>query len=161
MSKVRRFGSSVLRGAAATVAVCAVTGTAAAQLPALPGGCERAPAFDAGAFGDPTKVDNPMFPLAPGTRFSLTGQSNMNGQPLPHRVTFTVTDLTKVINGVRSVVVWDVDLSDGEVSEAELSFFAQDSAGNVWNLGEYPEEYDDAGAFAGAPNVWISGLDQA
>ena len=39
--------------------------------------------------------------------------------------------------------MWDVDEQDGELAEAELAFFAQDDAGNVWNLGEYPEEYED------------------
>jgi hypothetical protein len=30
----------------------------------------------------------------------------------------------------------------------------------VWNIGEYPEEYED-GALAGAPSTWIAGLDGA
>jgi hypothetical protein len=75
-------------------------------------------------------------------------------------VTFTVTDLIKVIDGVPSRVMWDVDENEGEVVEAELSFFAQDNDGNVWNLGEYPEEYED-GFFLGAPNTWITGLADA
>ncbi len=164
MSKLRATGSGVLRAAAAMLSACAaVAGMAAgpsaavAALPKLPGGCQRVPAFDASKFSNPTRIDNTFFPLTPGTRFSLTGQSNVGNVPLPHRVTFTVTDLTKFIDGVRTVVVWDVDLSDGEVAEAELSFFAQDDAGNVWNIGEYPEEYE-GGVFLGAPNVWISGL---
>jgi hypothetical protein len=75
-------------------------------------------------------------------------------------VTFTVTDLVKVIDGVPSLVMWDVDENEGEIVEAELAFFAQDDAGNVWNLGEYPEEYED-GFFLGAPNTWIAGLADA
>ncbi len=55
---------------------------------------------------------------------------------------FTVTDLTKVVNGVRAVVVWDRDYASGELQETELAFFAQDNDGNVWHLGEYPEEYE-------------------
>jgi hypothetical protein len=73
---------------------------------------------------------------------------------------FTVTDLTKVVDGVTTRVVYDLDLDNGEVAEAELAFFAQSDAGNVWNLGEYPEEYDN-GSFAGAPSVWIAGLEGA
>ena len=75
---------------------------------------------------------------------------------LPHTVTFTVTNLTKVVDGVRSTVVWDVDAVDDEVSEAELAFFAQDAAGNVWNVGEYPEEYARH-EFVGAPSTWVAG----
>jgi hypothetical protein len=37
--------------------------------------------------------------------------------------------------------------------ESELAFFAQDNDGNVWNLGQYPEEYDD-GKLVEAP-AWI------
>jgi hypothetical protein len=80
--------------------------------------------------------------------------------PTAHRVVFTVTDLTKVINGVRTRVMWDTDTNDGELVESELAFQAQDDDGNVWVLGEYPEEYD-AGVFTGAPNTWISGVQRA
>jgi hypothetical protein len=72
-------------------------------------------------------------------------------------VVFTVTDLVKRIDGVQSLVVWDVDKDHKTIQEAELSFWAQDRQGNVWNLGEYPEEYDH-GRFTGAPNTWFSGL---
>ena len=40
------------------------------------------------------------------------------------------------------------------LQEQELAFFAQDDQGNVWNFGEYPEEYDN-GKFTGAPSTWI------
>ena len=67
----------------------------------------------------------------------------------------TVTDLTKVVDGVRTLVIWERDFTAGQLSEPELAFFAQDNAGNVWLLGEYPEEYED-GKFDKAP-AWISG----
>jgi hypothetical protein len=65
-----------------------------------------------------------------------------------------------VINGVRAVVIVEKDINEGNLEEAELAFQAQDNAGNLWNLGEYPEEYDE-GKFVGAPDVWISGLGKA
>jgi hypothetical protein len=58
------------------------------------------------------------------------------------------------------VVIVEEDINEGELQEAELAFHAQDNAGNLWNLGEYPEEYED-GEFSGAPDTWISGLDKA
>ncbi len=67
----------------------------------------------------------------------------------------TVTDLTKVIDGVRTLVIWERDFTAGKLSEPELAFFAQDNDGNVWLVGEYPEEYAD-GKFDKAP-AWISG----
>jgi hypothetical protein len=50
----------------------------------------------------------------------------------------------------------DRDYNGDQVAEAEITFFAQDDEGNVWLLGEYPEEYED-GRFAGAPSTWIAG----
>jgi hypothetical protein len=67
-----------------------------------------------------------------------------------------VTDLTKVVAGVRSVVLWERDYDDGELIESELAFFAQDTEGNVWHLGQYPEEYEN-GKFVKAP-AWIGGI---
>ena len=118
--------------------------------------CKSVADFDQGNFSSPTVIDNEMSPLVPGTQMTLEGVA----EGLPHRVVFTVTDLVKVVDGVPSVVLWDVDYSDGVVAEAELAFKAQDDDGNIWNLGEYPEEYE-VGEFIGAPNTWIAGLDTA
>ena len=66
---------------------------------------------------------------------------------------FTVTDLTKEINGVRTVVLWDRDINAGKLLEGELAMWAQDDDGNVWLLGEYPEEYDERGQVRGRPRT--------
>jgi hypothetical protein len=105
-------------------------------------------------------VTHPFLPLTPGSQRVFEGRSSATGSPLPHRVIFTVTNLTKVVDGVRSAVVWDVDEADGKLAEAELAVFAQDHAGNVWNLGEYPEEYP-GGVFRGAPDTWFTGVGDA
>jgi hypothetical protein len=119
--------------------------------------CPKVFRFDADDFSNPTQIDNPWLPLVPGTQLVLLGESNRGGGGRPHRVVFTVTDLTKVIDGVRTLVMWDRDFHDGQLIERELAFFAQDDEGNVWNLGEYPEEFED-GEFVGAPSTWIAGL---
>jgi hypothetical protein len=128
------------------------SGTASASAAALlvqPGaGRPRFPA--------PTTVDNPMFPLLPGTRFSYRGTVVEGGSATRHTVVFTVTDLTKVVGGVRTVVALDQDFLRGRLQEQELAFFAQDASGNVWNFGEYPEEYDH-GRLTGAPDTWLTG----
>jgi uncharacterized membrane protein YkoI len=67
-----------------------------------------------------------------------------------------VTDLTKEIAGVKTVVCWDQDLVDGEMVETEIIFLAQDNDGALWSLGEYPEEYEDE-EFVAAP-CWIHGI---
>jgi hypothetical protein len=107
--------------------------------------------------GRSTQIDNPWFPLKPGTRFVYEGTTvEDDGTAVPHRVVFTVTDLTKVIGGVRAVVCWDQDYSGGKLVETEIVFFAQDKDGTVWHLGQYPEEWED-GKFVAAP-AWVHGI---
>jgi hypothetical protein len=116
--------------------------------------------LDPTAFSDPLRIDNAWFPMAPGTQLVLRGEADRGRGELAHRVEITVTDLSKVVHGVRARVVWERDFNEGVLRETELAFFAQDDAGNVWNLGEYPEEWD-ARRFAGAPSTWVSGHDGA
>ena len=115
--------------------------------------------FEPGNFSEPTRIDNEWLPLQPATQWIYEGTTMEDGESLPRRIEFTVTDLTKDIAGVRTVVAWIVDYSDGEVVEKEIAFYAQDDEGNVWYLGEYPEEYED-GEFVAAP-AWIAGLQDA
>jgi hypothetical protein len=100
-------------------------------------------------------VDNRWFPLEPATRLLYTGTSSDGAK----RLEFVVTDLVKVVGGVRNIVVWYREYTDGELVEEELDYFAQDTAGNVWHLGEYPEEYED-GKFRDAPG-WLDGAQGA
>jgi hypothetical protein len=94
--------------------------------------------------------------MEPGTRFTWKGHALDDDTLVSRMVVFTVTDLTKVVDGVRTVVAWDRDYNDGELAEPELAFFAQDNEGNVWLFGEYPEEYDH-GKIVKTP-TWIAGL---
>ena len=105
-------------------------------------------------------ITNEWMPLKPGMRYVYGGTTlSDEDEPLVHRVIINVTDLTKEIAGVNCVVSWDLDYSGGELVEAELAFFAQDKKGNVWRMGEYPEEYED-GEFADAP-AWFCGIQDA
>ena len=122
--------------------------------------CNPITQFSPTNFSNPTKIDNQWNPLIPGTQFTLNGEADRGTGLRPHEVVTTVTDLTKVVDGVRAVVVLEKDLNKGNLEEAELNFQAQDNAGNIWNLGEYPEEYEH-GKFDGAPDVWIAGRSDA
>ncbi|HSS68669.1 MAG TPA: hypothetical protein VLK34_08960 [Nocardioidaceae bacterium] len=108
--------------------------------------------FDA----DSADVDNRWYPLRPGARLVYRGSSLEDGERVSHTVVAVVTDLTKVIDGVSNAVVWERDFLDGELVEAELAMFAQDRYGNVWHMGEYPEEYEE-GELDKAP-AWIHGI---
>jgi hypothetical protein len=112
---------------------------------------------DRGKFSHSTNIDNRWTPMKPGTRWVYEGASiEDDGSVVPHRIIITVTDLTKIISGVRTVVSYDLDYSDDELIEAELAFYAQDNDANVWQFGEYAEEYE-GGKFIKAP-AWIHGL---
>jgi hypothetical protein len=117
--------------------------------------------FDVSLFDETSAtVDNEWFPLEPGTRWVWRGstQEEEEGR-VPHSIVFTITDLTKEINGVRTVVGWDRDFSDGELVETELIFLAQDTEGNIWHLGQYSETFEE-GEFVGG-SAWLAGLEGA
>lgn len=136
------------------------TGTAGQRAQPAGTGPSRPAQHQAGRFSQPLIVSNPMFPLVVGTQFVYTGKLVDGEGTKSHSVVFTVTDLSKRVDHVRTVVALDQDFRQGELQEQELAFFAQDDAGNVWNFGEYPEEYDN-GTFTGAPSTWIRGTDGA
>jgi hypothetical protein len=138
---------------AVTLVILAAGAFAAARPPAAP---QPGPS----GFSNPTRIDNRWFPLAPGTQFLYEGRANRGKGQRRHRVVFTVTDLTKVIDGVRTLVLWDRDYNAGVLQENEITFHAQDDDGTVWNFGEYPEEYR-GGRLAGAPDTWLAGTARA
>lgn len=158
-------GTAIL-GVTAVAGLAACGGDAAPAPPAERSGgtaAERvtAPAterdFDPRNFSHPTRIDNPWNPLVPGTQYVFEGRANRGAGRRRHQVITTVTDLTKTVAGVRAVVIWERDVNAGRLLEGELAFQAQDDDGNVWNLGEYPEEY--AGRrVEGAPDTWIAGI---
>ena len=115
--------------------------------------------FDAANFSQSTVIDNEWYPLAPGTKWVFEGTTTEGNEVIPHRLEFTVTDLTKEIQGVRTVVAWIEDFSDGELVEKEIAFYAQDDDGNVWYFGEHPEEL--AGGRVLAAPTWIAGYADA
>lgn len=141
----------------ASAAQATIPSTAGAASATATPSCSLLIHFHRNDFSNPTKINNKWFPLAPGTKFVLTGHAISEGRLEPHRVVIIVTDLTKVINGVRTLVIWERDYSAGQLVESELAFHAQDRHRNVWHFGEYPEDYED-GRFVGAPDTWIAGL---
>ena len=132
----------------------ASSGTPPASATPGPTGSVAQPA--GGPFSTPLAVTNPLFPLAVGSQFTYEGKIVDSDGSHEHSVTFTVTDLVKHVDGAETVVALDQDYLEGQLQEQELAFFAQDNAGNVWNFGEYPEEYDN-GKLSGAPSTWIRG----
>jgi hypothetical protein len=159
-------GSADSVGAQATARTTGTPGTTRVLTPSRPAAQPTSsrplpetgpePGYDRTAFGHSTTVDNKWFPLRPGTRLSYRGQTIEDGERLGHTVTFVVTDLTKVIDGVRNVVIWEREYKDGVLEESELAFFAQADDGKVWHFGQYPEVYEE-GKLTSTP-VWIHGV---
>jgi hypothetical protein len=120
--------------------------------------------FDPGNFSNPTKITNPFLPLKPRTQFTYVGFTvDDAGDQIPHEVVTTVTDLTKEIcDGLEALVVYEEDLSDGELEEAEFFLVGQDKDGNVWRFGEYTEAYDpETGEFLGSKAFFVCHLEGA
>src|SRR5215472_11298318 len=92
------------------LAACGSSGTGQQAAPQPSTAAASAKASPAAAHGGrnrfsvPARVDNPMFPLVPGTEFSYAGRVLEGGHNTPHTVVFTVSSLTKVIHGVNTVV---------------------------------------------------------
>jgi len=120
--------------------------------------CSEIQSFKPSSFPAVPRINNRYLPWTPGMHFVVSGfVTDDDGLRHPHRIETTVTDLTKVIDGVRTLVAYDVDIQDGVIAESEVFFQGQANDGMVWNIGEYPEEYD-GGVLAGAPSTWMTGI---
>lgn len=112
--------------------------------------------FERARFDDPTRIDNKWLPLRPGTQYVYEGSAipEDGGPREGRRLVVTVTDLTKVVDGVRTLVVHDQESTEaGQTVEPEVRFHAQDNDGNVWYFGEYREEYEDGKLVE--PRAWV------
>ena len=116
--------------------------------------------FDRSNFGAPATGANKWMPLEPGTQSVRLGHLNRGNRRLTHRRVFTVTDVSKRIDGVRTVAVLDQDIDAGQVAEQALDYLAEDKQGNVWYLGSYTEAYE-GGQFVNAADAWLAGVNGA
>ena len=129
-------------------------GETEAASPALPQGSEPV-SLDPAEFT--TEITNPYWPMKPGS--SWVYRETDKGEVL--RVEVTVTDQTKLIaNGIEARVVHDVVSQDGEPVEVTDDWYAQDSDGNVWYLGEDTAEYEN-GKVVSREGSFEAGVDGA
>jgi hypothetical protein len=116
--------------------------------------------FDAKAFDKPTAIDNKWFPMKPGTRWVLEGTTvEDDGKVVPHKVELTITNLTKMVGGIRAVVSYDIDYTENELVETKLAFYAQDNTGTIWYLGSHAEEFEDGKLTKS--RTWLHGVERA
>ncbi len=81
-------------------------------------------------------VDNPYFPLVPGTTYKYVEKSGKDTA----ETEMTVTHDTRTIMGVRCIIVHSVVTEKGKLDEETYDWFAQDKQGNVWYFGEDTKE---------------------
>lgn len=117
--------------------------------------CDDAERMDADDFT--TRIDNPYFPLVPGTTYIYEGTKE--GSPL--KDVFMVTHRTKMVMGVRCREILDRSYVDGVLEEETLDWFAQDEDGNVWYFGEAAKELDEDGNVISTEGSWEAGVDDA
>jgi hypothetical protein len=88
-----------------------------------------------------TEIDNPYWPMAPGTRWTYR-EVDEEGKELEVVVVVT-TETKKIANGITARVVRDTVTEDGQLVEDTFDWYAQDKQGNVWYLGEDTAEFAD------------------
>jgi hypothetical protein len=139
---------SLLRGFIAITALCFVTANTRAQ------SVVNMPKFDPGAFrGGP--VDNPLFPLTSGSVHVfqvLDDDGDVVGVD-----SIIVSAVGRPIAGVRAVTVLDRERRRGRIIEETHDWYAQDTAGNVWYLGEDTRTYKFARLYK-TRTGWVAGV---
>lgn len=105
-----------------------------------------------------TRIDNPWWPMRPGSRWVYR---ETDAEGTRQRVVVTVTNRTKQIaNGITARVVHDVVTEDGNLVEVTDDWYAQDTCGNVWYLGEATAEYE-GGKVVSTEGSFEAGVDGA
>jgi hypothetical protein len=103
-------------------------------------------------------VDNPYFPLRPGTRWTYR-EVDTEGTTL--EVVVIATGVTRrIANGIDARVVRDTVREDGRIVEDTFDWYAQDDEGNVWYLGEDTAEFED-GEIVSREGSFEAGVDGA
>jgi hypothetical protein len=145
----------VAMSAGATTAASSATSRPACPLPVFGPGRDYHPDIDPSSFS--ADVDNPWFPLTPGTTYVYAGlQDGKKGLDV-----VTVSSRTRIVDGVRTRRVEDRLFLDAVLAERTTDYYAQDSCGNVWYFGEDTAELDRQGHVIDTSGTFHAGVDGA
>ena len=103
-------------------------------------------------------VDNPYLPFLPGSRWTY---EETNGDGETEDIEIVVQDETREIAGITATVVRDTVTLGGVLVEDTHDWYAQDTEGNVWYLGEDVDNYDDQGELVDHEGSFEHGVDGA
>ncbi len=125
------------------------------------------PDFNRATFAPGQAVNNQYFPLTPGTIYLYEGEpAGEEVDEAEEEISrFAVTYETQNVAGIDATVIRETAWAGGFLQEDTDDWFAQDTEGNVWYLGEATTEfvYDDQGNFIGTNNngAWEAGVNGA
>jgi hypothetical protein len=153
------MGLATIAVAAGSLAACSngstteatpdATTTNAANVSSKPSGPPPAAQFT-------TTVNNPYYPLVPGTKTYYRKTTAAGTE----NIVIEVTRRTRDIQGVKALVVHDSVRLNGELVEDTFDWYAQDNLGNVWYFGEDTREYEN-GKVSSTHGSWEHGKDGA
>jgi hypothetical protein len=107
--------------------------------------------------GGTAKVDNPWFPLKPGTTYVYKGIKDGKRA----KDVFAVTHKTKKIQGVTTTVVHDRLYLNGKLAEKTTDWYAQNKRGDVVYYGEATRALDKHGRLTDTEGSWQAGVNGA
>ena len=141
---------------------CTALGAALLALPLAASASTVLPDFSAATFKPGAKITNPYLPFMPGIETVLSGSFIDNGETTTEVLQRRVLSGRVNIGGIDAVVVRDRALVNGVKREDTFDYYAQDTTGNVWYLGEDATNYvyDANGNLIGTNNksTWRTGV---
>lgn len=137
-------------------ALALLTASPATAAPVLPD-------FSTAVFDPVQPIDNPYFPMTDTATYVYRG-SDEDG-PVDEYFAHTNLGPGPVIAGVQTFIQRDREFEDGLLVEETFDYFAQDTLGNVWYLGEDVTNfvYDDDGNLieTNSEGAWRAGVNGA
>ncbi len=125
----------------------------------FPLGPTAVPDFAAATFVASTTVTHPFFPLPAGGTWNYEKPTDEGLET----IVVTVQTNSRIVLGIACVEALYEKRLDGVLHEVARDWYAQDSAGNVWYMGEAVDnyEYDELGNLLGINHdgSWEAGLD--
>ena len=97
-------------------------------------------------------ITNPYLPYTPGSRWVYKGLKD----GVTQTDTVTVTHKTRTIQGIKATTITDIATHGTRVLESTIDWYAQDTHGNVWYLGEATKAYTASGN-VDTSGSWLAG----
>lgn len=99
-------------------------------------------------------ITNPYLMLGVGRQTEFEGET----EDAFERIVLEVLPETRNVNGVESAIVLDTVYHDGQVVEKTFDWFAQDTLGRVWYMGEEVQDFEN-GVLISTSGSWEAGKD--